>query len=262
MSQHDLIVENRRSQVLEYHSTNKTQREIASLLNVSVTTVNKDLAWLREKAEDNIKDHMSSLSHQYAKTCAALDVITKRAFSEAETCKYVKDKHALLTLAMTCVKERWMLASDASVIEEAMSFVEVTNGQVKHEDTDTDTYDEQPTNQQLPNDSINVPCHGKIGQTEPAALKNIAEEPEPEDSIAQAEAEFDKEIEDIQAPVSKPVKRFAKAEDKNEPLDIHSSMSDIQRQQQDEQDQHTYKPLHDSMLRNNTYNPAKRRYLA
>jgi hypothetical protein len=155
--------------------------------------------------------------------------------------------------------------------------------------------EEQPTNQQLQQDKdkeislqephLQEPLLQHAGNIEPILPDDGKSKTEPEDSIVErAEDEIDREIEAIdrrmaqeqgaineapkvidnanQTHIPVKIKRFAVDNQTadTEPIDLTTSMSQAQAQEQDEQDRRIYKPLHDSMG-DNTYNPVKRRYL-
>jgi transposase len=47
----------RRAQVLELSSQGHSQREIADTIHVGIGTINRDMAYLRNEAQENLKSH-------------------------------------------------------------------------------------------------------------------------------------------------------------------------------------------------------------
>jgi transposase len=58
----------RRGRIAELSAQGRTEREIASILRVGKTTVNRDLAYLNKQARENLKVHVQErLPEQYEK---------------------------------------------------------------------------------------------------------------------------------------------------------------------------------------------------
>ena len=70
----------RRSKVAELDSQGHSQPEMASILQVSIGTVNRDLSYLRQQAKYNIRRYIDErLPEEYEKCLVGLNAITKEA---------------------------------------------------------------------------------------------------------------------------------------------------------------------------------------
>lgn len=68
MEQQDQQVQWRRDKVQELCSKGYTQREISQTLQVGLATVNRDIAYLRDQAKDNIRKYIDErLPEEYEK---------------------------------------------------------------------------------------------------------------------------------------------------------------------------------------------------
>jgi hypothetical protein len=71
-------IEWRRGRVLELSSQGRTEREIATILKVGKTTVDRDLAFLNKQAQDSLKTHIQEkLPEQYQKCMNGLQQVLK-----------------------------------------------------------------------------------------------------------------------------------------------------------------------------------------
>ena len=59
-------IEWRRAKVLELNSQGYSQREIADIVHVGIGTINRDMGYLRNEAQENLKSHIQTkLSEEY-----------------------------------------------------------------------------------------------------------------------------------------------------------------------------------------------------
>ena len=72
------IVEWRRSKVLELSSQGNSQPEISRTLQISLGTVNKDLSYLRQLAQENLKTHIQQkLPEEYQNCMVGINQVLK-----------------------------------------------------------------------------------------------------------------------------------------------------------------------------------------
>ena len=72
------IVEWRRSKVLELSSQGNSQPEISRTLQISIGTVNKDLSYLRQLAQENLKTHIQQkLPEEYQRCLTGMNQVLK-----------------------------------------------------------------------------------------------------------------------------------------------------------------------------------------
>jgi predicted transcriptional regulator len=93
----------RRSKVAELDSQGYSQPEIASILQVSIGTVNRDISILRQQAKANIKKYIDErLPEEYEKCLVGLNAITREAWSTAHSTEDKREKIQALSLAKEC----------------------------------------------------------------------------------------------------------------------------------------------------------------
>jgi DNA-binding CsgD family transcriptional regulator len=114
----------RRSKVLELNSQGRDQREIASILHIGKSTVNRDLIYLKEKARDNIKRYIDErLPQEYEKCLVGLTSILREAWDTAIGSSEKREKIQALSLAKECYAMKLDLLTNATVVEDAIKFV-------------------------------------------------------------------------------------------------------------------------------------------
>jgi len=75
-------IEWRRGRVLELSSQGRTEREIATILKVGKTTVDRDLAYLNKQAQDNLKTHIQErLPEQYQKCITGINQVLRTCWN-------------------------------------------------------------------------------------------------------------------------------------------------------------------------------------
>ncbi len=86
-------IEWRRSKIAELDSKGHSQPEIASILQVSIGTVNRDLSILRQQAKSKIKKYIDErLPEEYEKCLVGLNEITKEAWNTAYNTEDKREK--------------------------------------------------------------------------------------------------------------------------------------------------------------------------
>jgi predicted transcriptional regulator len=114
----------RRSKVLELASQGYNQSEISSILQISQPTINRDLAYLRQQAKDNIKRYIDErLPEEYEKYMVGLNAITKEAWNTAQSTEDKREKIHALSLAKECYSMKLDLLTNATVVDDAIRFV-------------------------------------------------------------------------------------------------------------------------------------------
>lgn len=78
---HHQEIAHRRQLVLTWTAQGKHSRDIANELNLSESTIKRDLSYLMGMAKENIKSYVQDrLPFEYMKSLATLDNIKNRAF--------------------------------------------------------------------------------------------------------------------------------------------------------------------------------------
>jgi hypothetical protein len=128
----------RRNKVLELSSQGRNQPEIASILQVGLGTVSRDILFLREQARDNLSTHINDrLPEEYQSCMAGLKQVLKLSWDIADksknnnndntqTATMTDDKTRIqaLALANDCYKYIMDLTTNGVVITDAIKFVQ------------------------------------------------------------------------------------------------------------------------------------------
>jgi hypothetical protein len=138
----------RRSKVQELSSKGNSQREIAQILQVSNGTVNRDLSILRQQAKANIKKYIDErLPEEYEKCMVGLTAITREAWKTEQSTQDNREKVQALSLAKECYSMKLDLLTNATVVDDAIRFVEANSRDRRNDDTAQENEsDEEITN--------------------------------------------------------------------------------------------------------------------
>lgn len=119
-------IEWRREKVREYSIKGYSQRDIAAELQVSLRLIEKDLAYLRLKAKENISKYINEyLPSEYENCLNGLNNIMKEAWTmSTDSDSDKREKMQALSLAKECYAMKLDLLSSATVIDRAVKFVD------------------------------------------------------------------------------------------------------------------------------------------
>ena len=139
-------VEWRRSKVSELSSQGYNQSEISRILQISQPTINRDIAFLRQQAKENIKKYIDErLPEEYEKCLVGLNAITKEAWNTAHNTEYKKEKIQALSLAKECYSMKLDLLTNATVVDDAIRFVSSKSKEnLKSSDSSNDKESNEP----------------------------------------------------------------------------------------------------------------------
>ena len=112
------------SKVQELNSQGHSQREIAQILQVPNGTVNRDLSYLRQQAKSNIRKYIDErLPEEYEKCLVGLTAILREAWSTSQQTEDRREKIQALSLAKECYSMKLDLLTNATVVDDAITFV-------------------------------------------------------------------------------------------------------------------------------------------
>ena len=118
-------VEWRRHQVLELSSKGYSQSEIARTLQIDRSIISRDCSYLREQSKQNIRKYIDErLPEEYEKCLVGISSILKEAWNTANSPEGRKDKLHALSLAKDCYSMKLDLLTNASIVEDALKFVD------------------------------------------------------------------------------------------------------------------------------------------
>jgi hypothetical protein len=134
--------------VLELCSKGYSQREISQALRVGLTTVNRDISYLRQQAKANIKRYIDErLPEEYEKCLVGLNAITKEAWNTAQETEDRREKVQALSLAKECYSMKLDLLTNATIVDDAIRFVSQTS---REEAESTDSSNEEDNESREP----------------------------------------------------------------------------------------------------------------
>ena len=124
----------RRSKVAELDSQGHSQPEMASILQVSIGTVNRDLSYLRQQAKSNIRRYVDErLPEEYEKCLVGLTAILREAWNASQQTEDRREKIQALSLAKECYSMKLDLLTNATVVDDAIRFVASKKSKDKEE---------------------------------------------------------------------------------------------------------------------------------
>jgi hypothetical protein len=117
-------VEWRRRQVFELSSKGHNQVEIAHTLQISESTISRDLDYLRQQSKDNIRRYIDErLPEEYEKCLVGLTAILREAWTTSQHTEDRREKIQALSLAKDCYSMKLDLLTNATVVDDAIRFV-------------------------------------------------------------------------------------------------------------------------------------------
>ncbi|MFL6425011.1 MAG: hypothetical protein ACJ71R_15655 [Nitrososphaeraceae archaeon] len=169
-------IEWRRSKVQELASQGYNQSEISRMLQISQSTINRDMIYLRQQAKENIKRYIDErLPEEYEKCLIGLTTITKEAWDTAQTTEDNREKIQALSLAKECYSMKLDLLTNATVVDDAIRFVS-DRSKDKEKMESSDSNDKEESNEPDYNedkDQLEEEQEEKTGEIATTINKNI-----------------------------------------------------------------------------------------
>lgn len=117
-------IEWRRGKVLELSSSGYNQTEIGQTLQLDKSTVNRDIAFLRKQAKEDVQKHIhETVPEEYQKCMMGMNRNLKQTLEIAETAADPKIKLQARAIATDCYKYIMDLCTNAGIISDAMKYV-------------------------------------------------------------------------------------------------------------------------------------------
>ena len=121
---HEQRLQWRRDKVRELKIKGHTQRDIASIMHISLVTVNEDLQFLRLRAKENIRHYIDEyLPAEYEDCLDGLNNIMAQAW-QMSLDGDKRERMQALFLAKECYAMKLDLLSSATVVDRAVKFVD------------------------------------------------------------------------------------------------------------------------------------------
>jgi hypothetical protein len=117
-------IEWRRTKVLELASNGYNQTEICQTLQLDKSAVNRDIAFLRKQAKQDLQKHIhDTVLEEYQKCMMGMKRNLKQTLEIAETSADPKIKLQARAIATDCYKYIMDLCTNAGIISDAMKYV-------------------------------------------------------------------------------------------------------------------------------------------
>jgi predicted transcriptional regulator len=114
----------RRRQVFELSSKGQSQVEIAKTLQISESTISRDLEYLKQQSKQNIRKYIDErLPEEYEKCLVGLTAILREAWNTSQQTEDRREKIQALSLAKECYSMKLDLLTNATVVDDAIRFV-------------------------------------------------------------------------------------------------------------------------------------------
>jgi hypothetical protein len=172
MQKKQQLIEWRRSKVLEHHSQGYSMTEITNMLHVkNVSTISRDLEYLREKAQENLKNHIQQkLPEEFQRCITGMNQVLKLSWqiannnnaeqnshdqnNNSDTVTTGDDRTRLQALALIndCYKYIMDLTTNGVIITDAIKFVQTNKEKLttmsgkkeeKGKETEESDYDDE-----------------------------------------------------------------------------------------------------------------------
>ena len=137
----DDMIEWRRAKVLELSSQGHNQSEIATIMQVGISTINRDTIYLRQQAQENLKIHVQQkLPEEYQRCLTGMNQVLKLSWQIANNNTKGQDHNdnnnntlttgdertrlQALSLINDCYKYIMDLTTNGVIITDAIKFVQ------------------------------------------------------------------------------------------------------------------------------------------
>jgi IS30 family transposase len=126
-------LEYRRSLILQYSSQGYSIREIAQKLRLDKSTVNRDLQFLKQQAQNNLQHHIHEVvPMEYERCMIGMKGNLKHVLEIAETAADPKTKLQARAIANDCYKYIMDLTTNGIIVTDAIKYVQ---GKMDHLNT-------------------------------------------------------------------------------------------------------------------------------
>jgi len=127
----------RRTAVNTFLIKGYSQADIARELQLSESTISRDVDYLEEQAAESIKTHLEkALPLTYRKCLEGMDLIIKEAYKILEKAEDNKEKISALSLIQGAYQTKLDMTTNGSLLNDAVRFVEQNKPKVLDNDVE------------------------------------------------------------------------------------------------------------------------------
>ena len=124
-------IEWRRDRVLELSSQGFNQSDIATVLQVDKSIISRDVAYLRNQAQENLQKHIhETIPEEYQKAMVSINQILKMCWSIVSKTADEKTRLQALALINDCTRHRVDLSTNGVVITDTIKYVNQKQEQI------------------------------------------------------------------------------------------------------------------------------------
>jgi len=142
-------IEWRRTKVLELSSEGYNQTEICQKLQLDKLTVNRDIQFLRQQAQDNLQKHIHEVvPEEYQKCMVGMKRNLKHILEIGEAATDPKVKIEARRIANDCYRFILEMSTNAGIVSDALKFVNQSKQKIntlKRLDERIETIEEEET---------------------------------------------------------------------------------------------------------------------
>jgi len=143
-SQDEHLITIRRDKVRELLAQGESKSSVCRITNTSITTINRDIVWIKEQARDNIKRYADEIfPEQYQQCLDLLATVTREASNTAFTARDNREKISALSLVKDCVSLKADLLSNVNLVDRTIAYVEGLRKKNKKDDNKTEQEEDE-----------------------------------------------------------------------------------------------------------------------
>jgi hypothetical protein len=178
----DDMIEWRRTKVLELSSQGHNQSEIATIMQVGISTINRDAIYLRQQAQENLKIHVQQkLPEEYQRCLTGMNQVLKLSWQIANndtkgqhqndnnnntlTTGDERTRLQALSLINDCYKYIMDLTTNGVVITDAIKFVQTNKEKLSMSTKEDDKESKEPDYDE-DNDKLEEKQEEESGETQ------------------------------------------------------------------------------------------------
>jgi hypothetical protein len=122
-----------------------SQREIAQILQIDKSAVNRDIHFIRQQAQEDIKNHIQQrMPEEYHMVGVSINHVLKKAWHIANTTADERIRLQALSLIRECDSNRLEMITNGTVVSDALKYVNGKAEKLKFESESESKESEEP----------------------------------------------------------------------------------------------------------------------